>query len=82
VRLWNPARLDPAFPPGPSSGGTATLAAGRDVPFQSLPRALPIQVYRDAFTHPVSAVAVDDDSTILLAASDKTLVVVSIATLL
>lgn len=76
MRLWNPSRLDPAFPPGP--GGDPTSAdGGGDFPLASLPRSLPIQVYSDAYTHPISAVAVDEESTVLLAGSDKTVVVVS-----
>jgi len=77
VRLWNPARLDPAFPPPPlpshsvRGGGNAGT-----VPLHLLPRALPIQTYKDGYAHPISAVAVDGASTVLLAASDKTLVVV------
>lgn len=45
---------------------------------ESLPRALPIQTYTDGITHPVSAVAVDDASTTLALASDKTLVVADV----
>jgi mitogen-activated protein kinase organizer 1 len=79
VRLWNPARLDPVFPPAV----TGNFVRGNDpdaVPVESLPRALPIQTYADGLTHPVTAVAVDKESTTLLAASDKTLVVTDVVT--
>jgi mitogen-activated protein kinase organizer 1 len=81
VRLWNPARLDPAFPPAV----TGNFIRGNDpdpnaVPVEALPRALPIQTYADGLTHPVTAVAVDKESTTLLAASDKTLVVTDVVT--
>jgi mitogen-activated protein kinase organizer 1 len=77
VRLWNPSRLDPAYPPvdlppHPSDPDT--------IPIDALPRALPIQTYGDGFTHPVTAVAIDKESTSLLAASDQTLVVTDVVT--
>jgi mitogen-activated protein kinase organizer 1 len=46
----------------------------KDIPLVSLPHALPIHSYMDGHSHAVSAIAVDDNSTALLAASDKTLV--------
>lgn len=76
MRLWNPARLDPAFPPS-----TATLPSSHTaIPQESLPRALPIQVYADGITHPVSAVFVDVDASTLATASDKTLVLTDVVT--
>ncbi|GKY95527.1 hypothetical protein MPSEU_000514300 [Mayamaea pseudoterrestris] len=78
VRLWNPARLDPAFPPPPRPFschlGGASPAMDK-VPPRLLPQALPVQTYRDGMAHPVSALAIhDENSACLLAASDKTLV--------
>jgi len=112
VRLWNPARLDPAYPPPPTAAaavvGTDSHSFGDVVPFhhyhrdydnyknsspavplESLPRALCIQTYSDGLTHPISAVAVSDESAdassssssaILVAASDRTLVVMDLVT--
>jgi len=40
----------------------------------ALPRALPIQTYQDGIPHPVSAVALDDDSTMVAVGCDKNLV--------
>lgn len=71
VRLWNPSRMDPAHP---SFAEIARTKREKDTPLTSLPHALPIHSYIDGHTHPVSAIAVDNDSTALLAASDKTLV--------
>ena len=73
VRLWNPARLDPAFPPKPSDS-----LDGDDIPIEILPRALPIQVYQDGYTHPISAIAVDE--TTLACGSDKTVVITDVIT--
>jgi mitogen-activated protein kinase organizer 1 len=76
VRLWNPLRLDPAFPPA-----RTTLYGDRDaIPVVDLPQALPIQVYRDGLTHPVHEVAVDEASTRIAAASDRTVVVHDVVT--
>jgi mitogen-activated protein kinase organizer 1 len=47
---------------------------------QNLPFALPIQVYRDGLTHPVGAVAVDDQSTTIVSGSEKTLIVHDVVT--
>ena len=76
VRLWNPLRLDPAHPPPKTfvrehDGGIQT---------QNLPHSLPIQVYRDGITHPVGAIAIDEQSTTILSASEKTLVVNDVVT--
>jgi mitogen-activated protein kinase organizer 1 len=70
--LWNPARLDPAYPP---IRGYGTNSEEFSVPVLSLARALPIQTYTDGLTHPVGALALDDKATTLVVASDKTLVV-------
>jgi mitogen-activated protein kinase organizer 1 len=45
-----------------------------------LPQALPIHVYRDGLTHPVHAVAVDEASTKIASASDRTVVVHDVVT--
>jgi mitogen-activated protein kinase organizer 1 len=75
VRLWNPSRLDPAFPPPPF-----IELYGQDLPVSSLPRALPIQTYEDGIRHDPTALAVDDDSTRLLVASGKTAVLLDSVT--
>lgn len=75
VRLWNPARIDPAYP-HPSGGVRST----KDIPVASLPRALPIQTYTDGHVHPVSCFAVDEESTTLVSASDKTVVITDVMT--
>jgi mitogen-activated protein kinase organizer 1 len=80
VRLWNPARLDPAFPPAVTGNFIRGNNLDRAIPVDALPRALPIQTYADGLTHPVTAIAVDKESTTLLAASDKTLVVTDVVT--
>ncbi len=64
IRLWNPVRRDPA----------TSLYAKKSSP-PSIPHALPIQVYRDGHTHPISAISVDDKSTTIVSSSEKTLVV-------
>jgi mitogen-activated protein kinase organizer 1 len=113
VRLWNPLRLDPAYPPPPpprrllpppvnessSSNnnyyGPAPPATINeedesssplvDIDFQEsdLPRALPIQTYSTGLTHAIGAIATTTESSgaqLLLAASDKTLVVTDMVT--
>ena len=77
LRLSNPLRLDPAHPPPKV---VATVHDDDDVRLEDLPQALPIAVYSDGITHPVSAVAVDDQSTTLVCASEKTLVVLDCLT--
>lgn len=76
VRLWNPLRLDPAHPPGANT----TAHNNADIPIEDLPQSLPIQVYHDGISHPVTAVAVDDASTTLVAASEKTVVIHDVVT--
>lgn len=81
VRLWNPSRLDPAYP-------VPRIQEGCERSISNLPRALPIQTYTDGLTHPISAVAVGDDDTEqptnqnrwLLSASDKIAVLTDIVT--
>jgi mitogen-activated protein kinase organizer 1 len=68
VRLWNPSRLDPAYPP---TGLSAIDDDRLEVPISRLPRALPIQVYEDGIRYTPTAISVSDDSTRLLVASDK-----------
>jgi mitogen-activated protein kinase organizer 1 len=63
--------MDPAHP---SFALRQAPNRGQDVSIDSLPHALPIHSYTDGHTHPVSAIAVDDVSTTLLSASEKTLV--------
>lgn len=80
VRLWNPLRLDPAHPPPKGHSTSAITTHDNDIPLEYLPRALPIQVYNDGVTHPVNAVAVDDTSTTLVTAADKTCVIHDVVT--
>ena len=63
--------MDPAHP---SFASQSAPKRGINVPISSLPHALPIHSYTDGHTHPVSAIAVDDASTNLISASDKTLI--------
>lgn len=62
--------MDPAYPQQEQQ----QPQEGRDIPTNSLPRALPIHSYADGHSHPVSAIAIDESSTTLISASDKTLV--------
>jgi mitogen-activated protein kinase organizer 1 len=62
--------MDPAYPQQEQQ----RQQAGQDIPIKSLPRALPIHSYADGHSHPVSAIALDESSTTLISASDKTLV--------
>ena len=96
VRLWNPLRIDPAYPPPsglplppPPPPGSST--AGHygpydvpdpdDIPMEGLARALPIQTYSNGYTHPISAIALDNpSSTTLAAGSNKTVVITDIVT--
>ena len=79
VRLWNPFRLDPAFPrlppPNPkdervSSGPVFTAtsyssssSSSTMIHPENLPHALPIQTYSGGITHPVSAVTSVESNT-------------------
>ncbi|CAB9511973.1 repeat domain-containing protein 83 homolog [Seminavis robusta] len=83
VRLWNPLRIDPAFPPPPAlpplPSGTATTPSSY-TSMDSLARSLPIQSYANGHTHPISALALDSSSTTLVAGSNKTVVITDIVT--
>ncbi len=91
VRLWNPTRIDPVYKNNNSSsfvtshssqeyyGGaqsTVTSSSSRVL----LPSALPIQTYTDGHVHPIYAITTDRTSTILLSASDRTLLVSDLIT--
>lgn len=79
VRLWNPSRLDPAYPPTNNAPLGEQYGGGDDdVPISSLPRALPIQAYE--FRHGPTALAVNDESTRILVASDRTAVLLDSVT--
>ena len=88
MRLWNPSRLDPAFPPPRTSTTSATTTTTTttnnnntdDILLENLPRALPIQEYTDGLTHAVAAIAINDESTLLATACDKTLVLTDVVT--
>lgn len=83
MRLWNPARLDPAFPP-PSLKSVSNLKNGRE--FTALPRSLPIQTYNDGLSHSVTAIAICEEDHSqktqrwLLSAAEKIAVLTDIAT--
>lgn len=79
MRLWNPSRIDPAFP-NLDDITVRSPTAGKNVPLNSIPRALPIQVYTDGHTHPISAIGLDNQSTTLVSASETTLVVTDVVT--
>ncbi len=59
VRLWNPLRLDPAFPPPVRDAfagkGGSDVERRAALQLRDIPRALPIQTYRDAITSDVTA---------------------------
>lgn len=63
--------MDPAHP---SFASQPPPQRNQDVPLDSLPHALPIHSYMDGHTHGVSAIAIDESSTTLVSASNKTLV--------
>lgn len=73
VRLWNPTRLDPGQSNGPASNAFRTPSA-----FHEIPHALPISIYSDGHTHPISSIAIDNESSTILSGSDKTLVVTDV----
>ena len=81
VRLWNPFRLDPGYL---SKSGTALskFEKAHKTDLEKLPPALPIQTYSGGYTHPISAVLATESNSaqLLLAASDKTLVVTDLLT--
>lgn len=87
VRLWNPTRIDPVYKHNNSSfvknnasqnfngGGQSPLASSR-----VLPSALPIQTYTDGHVHPIYALTTDRASTVLLSASERTLLSTDLVT--
>ena len=81
VRLWNPLRIDPAYENSNAMYADDGVAPSKSArPIDSLPHALPIQVYSDGHSYPISAIDIDDSSTTLLSATDKTLVVTDVLT--
>lgn len=91
ARLWNPTRIDPAYrPPPPSNNASADNTHGAFVSSQEyygrpkmsehLPSALPMQTYADGHLHPVHCVAANATSTVLLSASDKTILATDLVT--
>jgi mitogen-activated protein kinase organizer 1 len=93
VRLWNPLRIDPAFPPPanplpPLPGQYQDEHDSTSSSLESLARALPIQTYSQGYTHPISAIATNDNNnnnnykstTTLAAASNKTLIITDMVT--
>jgi len=70
VQLWNPFRYDPAASSQPS-------------PSVMVPPAMPIQTYTSGYTHPITSVTAAESRTgsqVLVAASQKTLVISDLIT--
>ena len=92
VRLWNPLRIDPAYPPpsgalplpppppGHYGPGTSSVLDPDDISMEGLARALPIQTYSNGYTHPITAIALDPSSKTLAAGSNKTMVITDVVT--
>ncbi len=87
VRLWNPTRIDPAYPPKErhssfsSSHNTSNRGNSKlPTPIDSIPHALPIQSYTDGHTHPVSSIDIDDTSSTIISSSNKALIVTDVIT--
>jgi len=89
VRLWNPTRIDPAYRPPPSSTTANNTSSSTFISSQEyygrpkqyeLPSALPMQTYKDGHMHPIHCIATNSSSTILLSASDKTLLATDLVT--
>mmetsp|Transcript_3439 Transcript_3439/g.4000 ORF Transcript_3439/g.4000 Transcript_3439/m.4000 type:complete len:358 (-) Transcript_3439:42-1115(-) len=76
VRLWNPARIDPVG--SAIARNEIHSSSSSDTSLNNIPPALPIQVYADGHTHGIADVCIDDTSTTVLSASDKTLVVTDV----
>jgi hypothetical protein len=74
MRLWNPTHADPA----------CGRDCNRDIQSSSswgcLPSALPMQTYADGHMHPVHSIATNRSSTVLLSASDRTLLAMDLIT--
>jgi len=93
VRLWNPTRADPAYRPPDRGGASRAGTSGAFVSAQEyyggggagergdeLPSALPMLSYSDGHMHPVHAVGTNPSSTVLLSATDKTLLATDMVT--
>mmetsp|Transcript_32995 Transcript_32995/g.79819 ORF Transcript_32995/g.79819 Transcript_32995/m.79819 type:complete len:394 (+) Transcript_32995:130-1311(+) len=90
VRLWNPTRIDPAYRPPPAASPAHSVAHGAHISSQEYygrpqrprepPSALPMQTYADGHLHPIHSVATNSSSTVLLSASDKTLLATDLVT--
>mmetsp|Transcript_10164 Transcript_10164/g.15249 ORF Transcript_10164/g.15249 Transcript_10164/m.15249 type:complete len:368 (-) Transcript_10164:601-1704(-) len=91
VRLWNPTRIDPAYPQkeehSHNSYSSSYITPNRSnsnrssqTPIDSIPHALPIQSYSDGHTHPVSSIDIDDTSTTIVSSSNKALVLTDVIT--
>jgi mitogen-activated protein kinase organizer 1 len=82
VRLWNPFRVDPGFTFSGDNSMLCSQHEPRSVAFNELPPALPIQTYSLGYTHPISALCTTESNSaqILLASSDKTLIVTDLVT--
>jgi len=75
VRLWNPTRIDPVHLQPPPK-----LEAGGSYPLAVIPHALSIQTYEGGYGTAVSALTIDSASSVLIASSDKVVVVTDVVT--
>ena len=77
VRLWNPTSADPACGRDRDRDAQSSSSSSS---WGRLPSALPMQTYADGHVHPVHSVATNRSSTVLLSASDRTLLVTDLIT--
>ena len=91
VRLWNPSRLDPAYPPSPQAKRRQLGSHHRsmryscdddknEVCLDDLPRSLCIQTYHEGITHEVTAMDTDSACEALVTACDRALVIHDVVT--
>jgi len=79
IRLWNPIRLDPSYPSTLHQCIQRHKNNNTSTPITAIPPALQIQVFNH--THPVSAVAIDEESsTIISGTTDKSVNVIDVMT--
>jgi mitogen-activated protein kinase organizer 1 len=71
IRLWNPTKKDPAHNSSSLLVKEHELNHSRGL----IPHALPIQVYKEGHTHPISAIDIDDKSSTIVSSSAQILVV-------
>jgi len=79
IRLWNPIRLDPSYPSTLNQYLQIQNNNNSSTPITAIPPALQIQIFNH--THPVSAVAIDkESSTIVSGTTDKSINVIDVMT--